>query len=204
MIKILSTGENTIKYSFNNVDYTLLNKLRRIMMSEIETVAFDVIQVETNTSCLANEILVHRLGLFPVICPDLNSLNNSTKCECACYCDNCSIKFEINVKGNKGCVTDVTSKDFKCISGGAKLIDEEIILTRLLQDQEVKLTAYAIKGVGRTHAKWSPVAIVVYKSLDKTDTNFEFQIESVGNLPPQDILSAALNKLRINATITPL
>lgn len=208
-IKILSTiagDENTLKFSVANVrgeavNYTILNKLRRIMMSEIETIAFDVIQIEKNTSCLANEILVHRLGLFPVICPELNDLNYAAKCGCNGYCENCSVKFEIHKKGRKGCMTDVTSRDFKCIGGNAKLMDEEIILTRLLQDQEVKIVAFATKGIGRTHAKWSPTAIAVYSAVDKKETNFVFTIESIGNIPPRDILETALKKLRLNPTI---
>ncbi|KAK6934626.1 DNA-directed RNA polymerase, RpoA/D/Rpb3-type [Dillenia turbinata] len=41
----------------------------------------------------------------------------------------------------------------------------DIILAKLGPGQEIELEAHAIKGVGRTHAKWSPVATAWYRLL---------------------------------------
>ncbi|KAF4362320.1 hypothetical protein CsatB_013329 [Cannabis sativa] len=42
---------------------------------------------------------------------------------------------------------------------------ENIILSKLGPGQEIELEAHAVKGVGKTHAKWSPVATAWYRML---------------------------------------
>ncbi|XP_022936430.1 DNA-directed RNA polymerases I and III subunit RPAC1 [Cucurbita moschata] len=43
--------------------------------------------------------------------------------------------------------------------------DGDIILARLSSGQEIELEAHAVKGMGKTHAKWSPVATAWYRML---------------------------------------
>ncbi|GJY40728.1 DNA-directed RNA polymerases I and III subunit RPAC1 [Tanacetum coccineum] len=45
-----------------------------------------------------------------------------------------------------------------------------IILLKLGPGQEIKLEAYAVKGMGKTHAKWSPVATAWYRMLPEVTT----------------------------------
>ncbi|KAL3821143.1 hypothetical protein ACJIZ3_007048 [Penstemon smallii] len=42
---------------------------------------------------------------------------------------------------------------------------DEIILAKLGPGQEIELEAHAVKGMGKTHAKWSPVATAWYRML---------------------------------------
>ncbi|CAA6661524.1 unnamed protein product [Spirodela intermedia] len=42
---------------------------------------------------------------------------------------------------------------------------EDIIVAKLGPGQEIELEAHAIKGLGKTHAKWSPVATAWYRML---------------------------------------
>lgn len=46
--------------------YNLANALRRIMIAEIPTVAIEKVNLYQNTSIIADEVLVHRLGLVPL------------------------------------------------------------------------------------------------------------------------------------------
>lgn len=41
----------------------------------------------------------------------------------------------------------------------------------LLLLQEIELEAHAVKGVGKTHAKWSPVATAWYRMLPEVNFN---------------------------------
>lgn len=41
----------------------------------------------------------------------------------------------------------------------------DIIIAKLRRGQEIELEVHAVKGVGRTHAKWSPVATAWYRML---------------------------------------
>jgi DNA-directed RNA polymerase I and III subunit RPAC1 len=48
------------------IDAALANGLRRIIISEIPTMAFHKVSLYQNTSVIPDELLVHRLGLLPI------------------------------------------------------------------------------------------------------------------------------------------
>ena len=50
----------------SGVEAPLANALRRIMISEIPTVAIDKVEMWQNTSIIADENLAHRIGLVPI------------------------------------------------------------------------------------------------------------------------------------------
>ena len=37
------------------------------MMSDVPTIAIDLVEIECNTTCLNDEYLAHRLGLIPIV-----------------------------------------------------------------------------------------------------------------------------------------
>lgn len=46
---------------------------------------------------------------------------------------------------------------------GVKLVHSNIIVAKLRENQEIQLEVFAEKGIGRTHAKWSPVCTAFYR-----------------------------------------
>eukprot|EP00758_Cryptobia_borreli_P012626 Tbor_TRINITY_DN5764_c8_g4::TRINITY_DN5764_c8_g4_i1::g.20283::m.20283/K03011/RPB3, POLR2C; DNA-directed RNA polymerase II subunit RPB3 len=60
-----SSGEE-LRVSAKNVDNSFVNAIRRVMLSEIPSMAIDVCTVISNTSVFFDEMIVHRLGLIPV------------------------------------------------------------------------------------------------------------------------------------------
>lgn len=42
-------------------------------------------------------------------------------------------------------------------------------MPNLLVSQEIELEAHAVKGMGKTHAKWSPVATAWYRMLPEVN-----------------------------------
>jgi len=51
-------------------------------------------------------------------------------------------------------------------------VEGDILITKLRPGQEIELKAYCEKGIGKTHAKWSPVATASYRLLPE----FEFPL----------------------------
>ena len=48
------------------VDASIANAFRRILLSEVPTLAIEDVYVYTNTSVVQDEVLAHRLGLVPL------------------------------------------------------------------------------------------------------------------------------------------
>lgn len=42
---------------------------------------------------------------------------------------------------------------------------ENILLAKLRENQEINLEIYAEKGIGKKHAKWSPVSTAFYRLM---------------------------------------
>lgn len=49
------------------VDAPIANALRRILISEVPTMAISTVYISNNTSILPDEVLAHRLGLIPIL-----------------------------------------------------------------------------------------------------------------------------------------
>lgn len=58
----------------------------------------------------------------------------------------------------------------------------DIILAKLGPGQEIELEAHAVKGMGKTHAKWSPVATAWYRMLPEVVLLQEFEDEKAEEL----------------------
>eukprot|EP00200_Dunaliella_tertiolecta_P003046 CAMPEP_0202357010 /NCGR_PEP_ID=MMETSP1126-20121109/11221_1 /ASSEMBLY_ACC=CAM_ASM_000457 /TAXON_ID=3047 /ORGANISM="Dunaliella tertiolecta, Strain CCMP1320" /LENGTH=360 /DNA_ID=CAMNT_0048949831 /DNA_START=77 /DNA_END=1159 /DNA_ORIENTATION=+ len=66
-------------------------------------------------------------------------------------------------------------------------VHEDILLAKLRPGQCIQLEAHAVKGIGKTHAKWSPVATAWYKLLPEVVLLTDDVPESVA----QKLLDAA-------------
>ena len=58
--------DDTLIIEFIHVDTSFVNALRRILLSEIPTVALEHIYMWNNSSIIHDEVLAHRLGLIPI------------------------------------------------------------------------------------------------------------------------------------------
>ena len=192
-IKILEHTRTMVKFELRGVDLPIANALRRIIIAEVPTMAVDLVTINANTSVLHDEYLVHRLGLIPMNSTMSESYEYHRDCLCEGFCDKCSIKLALKVKGGKGRPTTVTSTDLKVVEGVGREFDNDeakpdavapavlydehgnveppIVITKLNENQELDLTAVVRKGVGKEHTKWNPVATVAMQQCPVIDIN---------------------------------
>ena len=91
----------------------LVNSLRRIMLSELPTLAIEDVVIYDNTSALFDEIIAHRLGLIPIP-TDLSLLNFRDECTCnGKGCPNCTVRYTLSKEGKGEGKTTVYSSDLK-------------------------------------------------------------------------------------------
>lgn len=62
MLRIESSSAEKIVFRMNNVNKAYANSMRRIIMSEIPTMAIEFVKIKINTSPLHDEFIAHRLG----------------------------------------------------------------------------------------------------------------------------------------------
>ena len=95
------------------------------------------------------------------------------------YCPNCSVELNLHVKCTGDQTLDVTSNEMISIHESVRPVFQPstasslqdytastspgILLVKLRKGQEVKLKCIAKKGVGKEHAKWSPVTSVAFE-----------------------------------------
>jgi len=78
------------------VDSSLLNSLRRILLSELPKLAIENIVIYDNTSALFDEIIAHRLGLIPIP-TDISLLTFRDECTCnGKGCLNCTVRYALS------------------------------------------------------------------------------------------------------------
>ncbi|MEM0473397.1 MAG: DNA-directed RNA polymerase subunit D [Candidatus Aenigmatarchaeota archaeon] len=186
-VKILEKHDFKMKVLIEGIKPSLAGELRRIMVSEIPTMAIEWVDFHENDSVLWDEIVAHRLGLIPLTF-DPNFFNFKDECQCEGKgCTRCQVAFALKRTGP--CM--VYSGDLKTTDDRVKPVYDKIPIVELMEGQTLELEAFSELGLGKNHAKWQ-AAVVGYK---QEDDKFTFNIESVCGLTAEKIFTQALNVL---------
>jgi len=194
----LKTNEELV-FDMKGVDPTIANTLRRIMIAEVPTMAIETVIINQNTSVIPDEVLAHRLGLIPILADANDFIEKKLEEE---FNGQNSMKFTLKVK----CYTDkngkiinenVFSKDLifvpqdqqeqKFYNNQSKkysigLVHDDILINKLVPGMELDLECYCVKGIGRVHAKWSPVCTAYYRLINKINILEEIKGEDAEEL----------------------
>ncbi|KAL8270224.1 hypothetical protein Esti_005845 [Eimeria stiedai] len=211
-LKVLESSEERVVLQLRGCDASLANALRRILISEVPTVALETIQaclspiayhlallqghlllhacfsrtrprvvswfvMWQNTGVVQDEVLAHRLGLIPFrVNPEKLKYRTATQ-ELG---EENALKLKLHVKCTAANLQPyqksmpVYARDLKWIPMSdrqkAKFAEDpplpvhpDILITKLRPGQEIELVGFLEKGLGKMHAKWSPVATAVYR-----------------------------------------
>jgi len=163
-------------FKLTNSDPSFANSLRRTIISDIPTLAIDLVEFENNSSVLSDEFLAHRLGLIPLTSKKVNEFVDSRLCtNCANYCHLCGAEFRLDATCDTKETMLVTSQanlfaqddEVKPVDQKESTVDGSfegngILIVKLRKNQQLKLRAIAKKGIGKEHAKWSPVSVCTF------------------------------------------
>ncbi|TPX30646.1 DNA-directed RNA polymerase [Synchytrium microbalum] len=183
-------GELEAEFDLIGIDASLVNAFRRILISEIPTMAIETVYINQNTSLIHDELLAHRLGLIPIKC---DPRRFKYKAPHADPSDEDALVFTLHVKCEKNpkAPPNATLPEDKYInssvyssqlawdaqgvqetwdpSDAASPVHNDILIAKLRPGQEIEATMYCEKGTGKVHAKWSPVATASYRLLPKIE-----------------------------------
>lgn len=186
-LEIIELKEDMIKFLLTDTDYSVANALRRVMISEVPTMAIDMVEIQANSTVLSDEFLSHRLGLVPLTSSDVPQYRYQRDCQCTTEggCNHCQVTFDLDVKNTNDEVLNVTSRDL--IGDTRHTVgpvdysntnDDNILLVKLGKNQHIRCKCVAIKGIGKEHAKWSPTSIATFQY----DPDIRIDQEMMGDL----------------------
>lgn len=149
-ITYLETSGKTYRYLAEGFDPIDMNTLRKKISYCLSVYAVDEIDFYENDSVIVDEMLANRIALVPLTTPTE------------------STGKKVTLTLEKDGPATVYSGDLQSNDDDVKPVYDTIPLTKLKENQRLRLDAYAIQGQGRTHVKFSP-AIVSYKQLPELE-----------------------------------
>ncbi|XP_053568732.1 DNA-directed RNA polymerases I and III subunit RPAC1 isoform X2 [Bombina bombina] len=186
-IDIIQMEDDRLEFDMVGIDAALANAFRRILLAEVPTMAVEKVFVYNNTSIIQDEILAHRLGLIPIrVDPRLFEYRSAD----AEGTEIDTLQFELKVRCSRNPRSSKDSSDpnelyldhkvytshMRWVPQGnqADLFPEadaprpvhnDILIAQLRPGQEIHVLMHCVKGVGKDHAKFSPVATASYRLL---------------------------------------
>lgn len=158
MHEILELTEDRVQVLFTNTTEKWVNSLRRYLVAEVPTMAFDKIDIEKNTSIANHDFIAHRIGLIPLTIPP--------QCK---FADTCFLVDVVNT--HDSALRRVTPRDFIMMQNeetdnNVTVLSDalDIVIVTLAPGQAFKARMTAIKGTAKNHAKWSAVTTVAFRS----------------------------------------
>ncbi|XP_015586558.1 DNA-directed RNA polymerases I and III subunit RPAC1 [Cephus cinctus] len=170
----------------------LANAFRRILLSEVPTMAIEKVFILNNTSLIQDEVLAHRIGLLPLRAdPRLFEYPSNPGNEEEEPSDQDTLRYEMKVTctWNPQAPKDsrrpddiyrnnnVYSRDIKWTPIGRQaelypkgeeqlgMLEGDILVCKMRPGQEIHAFMHAVKGIGKDHAKFSPVSTATYRLL---------------------------------------
>ena len=200
-LKNIGNNDKNITFKITDIDLSIVNGLRRILISEIKNVAFDFdprdvnedIVFNKNETGLHNEFLGHRISLVPL---------HFTREEIKKY-DKEDYKFILKKKNTTLNNVSLTTGDFQILNKEDREMDKEFtdrifpknhltkdyILLNVLRPniyntdmgEEVDIECKASIGTAKKHARWSPVSLATFENvIDEKLAKEEFEKQSKG------------------------
>jgi len=196
-----------MKFKGSGVNHVLLNVLRRIILEDIPSFAFnkDNIDITKNTSVYNNDYMRNRLENLPLIDVnfplDLEEYNCLRKyirgrkafeefTEKEEKTDEKNFTIYTNIVNNNDTSFDITSDEIEFFNGEKKVksfYKKPILIIRLKPSEEFEFSAKVDKGIALNHSRYAVVGMCCYEMIN--DNEYIFKLEPRGQLSISEILS---------------
>jgi len=187
-IQISSLDKTTTEFDVIGVDPAIANAFRRILLAELPSMAIEKVHFTENSSVLPDDVLAHRLGLIPLRA-DARLFTEKTDADTKEREDDTLVfKLKVQCKRNPKASADadddpknlyinsnVYTEHMEWIPIGNQAhkfkrddigpVFNDILIVKLRPGQEVDLKLVCHKGIGRDHAKFSPVCTASYRLM---------------------------------------
>lgn len=193
--RITRLSEWRIEFDLVGLDASIANAIRRVLLAEVPTVAIEDVYMWNNTSIIVDEVLSHRMGLVPLrVDPD--RIDFRAKDESPTDRNTLVFKLDVACERVPGTAKDDPNqfKNAKVLSGALtwepagtqaddfkddppRPVHQDILLAKLRPGQKIRMELHCVKGVGKDHAKFSPVATATYRLLPHIDIPDPLAIE---------------------------
>uniref|UniRef100_A0A8C2HL71 DNA-directed RNA polymerases I and III subunit RPAC1 n=1 Tax=Cyprinus carpio TaxID=7962 RepID=A0A8C2HL71_CYPCA len=164
-IDIVHSDEDTLEFDMIGIDASIANAFRRILLAEVPTMAIEKVFIYNNTSIIQDEILAHRLGLVPIKAdPRLFEYRNPEDQE-GTEIDTIQLQLKVKCTRNPRAPKDSSDPKELYLNANIGPVHGDILLAQLRPGQELDVVMHCVKGIGKDHAKFSPVATASYRLL---------------------------------------
>lgn len=215
-----SKGFSRLEFTLSgkDVNYIIVNTMRRMVLSEVPVYAFTEFTFNKNNSVFHNNFLKNQIKNMPVWGIEnkleFYDVNSKVKKEEAEEIEDLEDNVELNVekkvnsnsleqltmyvdyenKSNE--IYTVTTDDAKFYFAQKQIANPYTVpiqLVKLQPKQVINFSAVTSVGIEKENAIYSPVSICVYDQ--KSDNEFDFVLESRGQMSEKRILKVALTNL---------
>ena len=200
------------------VNYVIMNTLRRIVLSDISIYAYSEFIFNKNNSIFHNNFIKNQIKNLPVWGIDnkiefyekLKVYNNEVNNEIEDLEDNVDLSVDkkinstsleqltmyVDYNNKSNDIITVTTEHAKFYFAQKQISNPyptPIQLVKLQPEQNINFTAVTSIGIEKENAIYSPVSICVYE--EKKENEFRFIIESKGQITEKVILHRAIINL---------
>ncbi len=190
----LLESNGVFKAVLRNVPVEVANSIRRVIMSEVRTIAIDDVFIFKNSSVLNDDTLAHRLGLIP-----LKTTRKKIKKLVDAEDETDYVTLVLNVSA-KDKFTTVYSRDLKSKDRAVKPVSGDIEIAKLAPGQTIEAELWARVGSGSEHAKWSPVSVAVVRGVPKISLSNEIprgKAKKIVEICPKGVFKLSRGKVEI-------
>ena len=183
--------DDHLEFDLVGIDAAIANAIRRILIAEVPSMAIELVYSSQNTSVVQDEVLAQRLGLVPISAPigEFEYAERELDGGLKEMHDRNTLTFELRVKCERNhnappdstdpnelyINSNVTSGMLQFVPKGGQdewleegivqIANKDILLAKLRPGQEISCDCIAILGIGKDHAKFSPVAPASYRLM---------------------------------------